>query len=110
MSADNGIYIGIFPTKFEGKKEYRVIETQNIGELIPDYNPTLRQHSFWCTKQVNDANIVRYFKDAKWFEKISTVTLIASIAGIGIAPLWLSNTISISLKPIIEQLTMNFVK
>jgi NADH-quinone oxidoreductase subunit M len=48
--------------------------------------------------------------DAKWYEKISTVSLIASIAGIGLAPLWLSNTISVSLKPIIEQLTMNIVK
>ena len=48
--------------------------------------------------------------DAKWYEKISTVALIASIAGIGLAPLWLSNTITISLKPIIEQLTMNIVK
>ncbi|MCX6256707.1 MAG: NADH-quinone oxidoreductase subunit M [Bacteroidia bacterium] len=46
------------------------------------------------------------FKDATWFEKISTVTLIAGITGIGLAPLWLSNMISGSLSHIIERLTM----
>lgn len=45
------------------------------------------------------------FKDAKWWEKLSVGTLIAAIAGIGIAPLWLSNTIYDSLAPIISRLT-----
>jgi hypothetical protein len=31
-------------------------------------------------------------------------TLVIAIAGIGIAPLWLSNTILESLKPIVEKL------
>lgn len=43
-------------------------------------------------------------KDATWFEKITTVTLIASIAGIGLAPLWLSDMIGDSLIPILENL------
>jgi NADH-quinone oxidoreductase subunit M len=41
---------------------------------------------------------------AKWYEKLSTVSLIVSVAVIGIAPLWLSNTILNSLSPIMEAL------
>src|SRR5512133_494860 len=34
-----------------------------------------------------------HLEDAKWYEKLSTVTLVLSVAAIGIAPLWLSDTI-----------------
>ncbi len=43
--------------------------------------------------------------DAKWFEKVSTITLIASVAFIGIVPIWLSDLIRMSLKPILDQLS-----
>jgi len=43
-------------------------------------------------------------KDARWFEKLSTTTLVIAIAGIGILPFWLSNTIMNSLQPIIDKL------
>jgi NADH-quinone oxidoreductase subunit M len=42
--------------------------------------------------------------DAKWFEKLSVGSLIIAIAGIGIAPLWLSNIISGSLMPYVSRL------
>lgn len=42
--------------------------------------------------------------DAKWFERISTSTLIIAVAGIGLAPLWLSNIIQDSLTPIVNAL------
>jgi len=45
-------------------------------------------------------------QDAKWFEKLSTVTLVLAVAAIGIAPLWLSDTILTSLKPIVARLAM----
>ncbi len=45
------------------------------------------------------------FRDARWFERISTVTLILGIVIIGMAPLWLSNMIGVSLQPIIHRLT-----
>ena len=44
--------------------------------------------------------------DAKWYEKLSTVTLVLAVAAIGIAPLWLSDTIVASLKPIVARLAM----
>lgn len=42
--------------------------------------------------------------DAKWFERVSTTTLIVSVAFVGIAPIFLSDLITVSLKPIIEKL------
>lgn len=49
-----------------------------------------------------------HLDDAKWYERISTITLIAAIVGIGLAPLWLSNMIGDSLAPILKQLSMAF--
>ncbi len=43
--------------------------------------------------------------DALWHERVSTVILVLAIAGIGIAPLWLSNMINISLLPIMEKVS-----
>jgi NADH-quinone oxidoreductase subunit M len=43
-------------------------------------------------------------KDAKWFEKMSVVTLIFGITAIGLAPLWLSEMINGGLGPIIHRL------
>jgi len=45
-------------------------------------------------------------KDARWFEKTSLVMLLLAIAGIGLAPLWLSNMIGDSLVPIIQKITV----
>jgi NADH-quinone oxidoreductase subunit M len=46
--------------------------------------------------------------DATWYERISTITLLLAIVAIGVAPLWLSNTIIESLKPIVAKLAMAF--
>ena len=42
--------------------------------------------------------------DAVWFERLSVIVLIVAIAGLGMAPLWVSDMIHESLAPIIEQL------
>lgn len=47
--------------------------------------------------------------DAKWWEKLALVSLLLPIAGIGMAPYWLSNTIMNGLNPVIEKLAM-FIK
>lgn len=46
-----------------------------------------------------------HLEDAKWYERTSTITLIVSIAAIGLAPLWLSDMIGYSLAPMVEKLT-----
>lgn len=51
----------------------------------------------------NEFNLI---KDAVWFERATVVILIIAIAGIGLAPMWLSEFISNSLTPIIQQLSM----
>jgi NADH-quinone oxidoreductase subunit M len=42
--------------------------------------------------------------DATWFERVSTITLVIAIAGIGIVPLWLSDTIQRSLHPLLQMI------
>jgi NADH-quinone oxidoreductase subunit M len=46
-----------------------------------------------------------HLKDAEWYEKLSTITLVVSVAGIGLAPLWLATMIGDSLTPIVDRLT-----
>jgi NADH-quinone oxidoreductase subunit M len=45
-----------------------------------------------------------HFTDARWFEKLSAVTLIGSVAAIGMAPFWLSTMIGSSVQPMIEKI------
>ncbi|MBK7710273.1 MAG: NADH-quinone oxidoreductase subunit M [Bacteroidales bacterium] len=45
-----------------------------------------------------------HLPDAKWYEKISVVTLISAVAAIGLAPLWLSDMIGVSLQPIVTKI------
>jgi len=45
-----------------------------------------------------------HLTDGKWHERLTTITLISAIAGIGLAPFWLSNIIQESLTPIVERL------
>jgi len=47
----------------------------------------------------------QHLGDAKWYEKLSAGSLIVAIAGIGIAPLWLSDVIAGSLGPFVTRLT-----
>jgi NADH-quinone oxidoreductase subunit M len=45
-----------------------------------------------------------HLTDAKWFEKVSAVALIGSVAAIGLGPYWLSTMIGTSLQPIVEKI------
>ncbi len=47
-------------------------------------------------------------KDAHWYDKIAAGLLITAIAGMGIAPLWISDMIRDSLGPIMEKLASAF--
>lgn len=47
-----------------------------------------------------------FLKDAKWYERLSTLALLIMIIAIGVAPLWLSNMIQHSLVPIIQKLSI----
>lgn len=47
-----------------------------------------------------------HLEDARWFERLSTITLVVAIAAIGIAPLWLSDMINVSLAPIMHKISL----
>jgi NADH-quinone oxidoreductase subunit M len=44
--------------------------------------------------------------DAKWFDRISVVTLILGITAIGLAPLWLSDMINNGLVPVMQRILL----
>jgi len=48
-----------------------------------------------------------HLKDAVWYERLSTITLVLAIAAIGIAPLWLSDMINGSLVPLVQKIAGN---
>ncbi|MDR1755633.1 MAG: NADH-quinone oxidoreductase subunit M [Culturomica sp.] len=60
---------------------------RTVGKLL--YGPVLREEQ-------------SHLADAVWYERLTAILLIAAIAGIGLAPLWLSDMIRESLLPIIE--------
>jgi NADH-quinone oxidoreductase subunit M len=60
-----------------------------VGKLL--YGPITNNHYLALT-------------DAVWYERTAAIVLITCIAGIGLAPLWLSDMIQNSLLPIIGQL------
>ena len=45
-----------------------------------------------------------HITDGTWYERVSTITLIASVAAIGLAPYWLASMIGVSMQPIIEKI------
>jgi NADH-quinone oxidoreductase subunit M len=45
-----------------------------------------------------------HFTDAKWYEKVSSITLISFVVFIGLAPFWLSSMIGSSLQPILNKI------
>ena len=47
-----------------------------------------------------------HITDAKWFDRMSVVTLILGITAIGLAPLWLSDMINNGLVPVMQRILM----
>lgn len=60
-----------------------------VGKLL--YGPVQDKHHLTLT-------------DATWFERFSAITLIAAVAGLGMAPSWIADMISQSFNSIIERL------
>ena len=47
-------------------------------------------------------------KDARWYERLSTLLLLVSVAGVGIYPQWLYQLIFDSLAPIAQKLAQHY--
>jgi len=68
MSADNGIYIGVFPTeRNDQSREYRVIEAQAIDNL--DFFPDEETEKKFNGE--NPRSIVEYFGHAEVFHDLA---------------------------------------
>jgi NADH-quinone oxidoreductase subunit M len=82
---------------------YRVVTILAVSSIVITAVYILRVVAILLLGPTTDEHH-EHLTDAKWFEKVSVITLIVSVAAIGIAPLWLSNMIGNSLNPIIQKL------
>ena len=98
--AEMTIFVGAFqhPDTF-----HRVVTIMAVSSIVITAVYILRVVGMLLFGPINNDHYL-HLTDAKWYERLSTVTLITAIAAIGIAPLWLSDMIGFSLGPIVERL------
>jgi NADH-quinone oxidoreductase subunit M len=98
--AEMTIFVGSFqhPDTF-----HRVVTLVAVSSIVITAVYILRVVGMLLFGPIKDDHYL-HLTDAKWYERLSTVTLIAGITAIGMAPLWLSNMIGFSLGPIVERL------
>jgi len=98
--AEMTIFVGAFqhPDTF-----HRVVTILACSSIVITAVYILRVVGILLFGPIKDEHF-NHLPDAEWYEKLVTFVLIAAIAGIGLAPFWISNTIGISLAPIISKL------
>ena len=98
--AEMTIFVGAFqhPEVF-----YRVVTIMAISSIVITAVYILRVVAILLLGPATNEHY-QHLTDARWFEKVSAVTLIGSVAAIGIAPYWLSSMIGVSLQPIISKI------
>lgn len=85
---------------------HRVVTIVAVSSIVITAVYILRVVAILLLGPVKDPHF-DHLPDAKWYEKVSVVTLISSVAAIGLAPLWLSTMIGKSLQPIVERILTN---
>jgi NADH-quinone oxidoreductase subunit M len=98
--AEMTIFVGAFqhPELF-----YRIITIVAITSIVITAVYILRVIATLLLGPVTNKEFEN-FKDAKWYEKTSAITLIVPVAAIGIAPFWLSSMIGASMQPIMDKI------
>jgi len=98
--AEMTIFVGAFqhPELF-----YRIVTILVVSSIVITAVYILRVVAILLLGPTKDEHF-EHLTDAKWFEKISVVTLIGSVAAIGLAPFWLSSMIGTSLQPIVDRI------
>jgi NADH-quinone oxidoreductase subunit M len=98
--AEMTIFVGAFqhPELF-----YRIVTIMAISSIVITAVYILRVVAILLLGPATNEHY-QHLTDARWFEKVSAVTLIGSVAAIGIAPYWLSSMIGVSLQPIISKI------
>jgi NADH-quinone oxidoreductase subunit M len=82
---------------------HRVITIVAISSIVVTAVYILRVVGILLLGPVKNDHFL-HLEDARWYERLTNVTLIIAIAGIGMSPLWLSNMINESLIPIVSRL------
>ncbi len=98
--AEMTIFVGAFqhPEPF-----YRVVTILAVSSIVITAVYILRVVAVLLLGPVKNEHF-EHLTDARWFEKVSAITLISSVAAIGLAPYWLSSMIGVSLHPIVEKI------
>ncbi len=100
--AEMTIFVGAF---FHNDMFHRVATVVVVSSIVVTAVYVLRVVGIMLLGPVRHEEHLK-LKDASWFEKVSTITLLVSMTGIGLYPLWLSDTILGSLQPIMEKIFM----
>jgi len=98
--AEMTIFVGAFqhPDLF-----HRIVTIVAVSSIVITAVYILRVIAILLLGPTNNPHYEN-FNDARWFEKVSTITLIGSVAAIGLAPFWLSSMIGASMQPIIDKI------
>lgn len=98
--AEMTIFVGAFqhPDVF-----HRVVTIIAITSIVITAVYILRVIAILLLGPVKN-NHYDHLNDAKWYEKLSAVTLISFVAFIGLAPFWLSSMIGSSMQPIVDKI------
>ncbi len=97
--AEMTIFVGAFQHQ---ELFYRIVTIVAVSSIVITAVYILRVVAILLLGPTTDEHH-EHLTDAKWFEKVSVVTLIFAVAAIGMAPFWLSKMIGISLQPIVER-------
>jgi len=102
--AEMTIFVGAFqhPDMF-----HRVATVMAISAIVVTAVYILRVVGVLLLGPIKNEHF-EHLKDATWYEKLSTLTLLVAVAGIGIFPGWLYNLILESVGPVAERLAAAF--
>lgn len=98
--AEMTIFVGAFqhPGLF-----YRIATVLVVSSIVITAVYILRVIAILLLGPTNNSHF-EHLTDAKWYEKLSAVTLIGPVAAIGLAPLWLSTITGNSIQHMIERI------
>jgi NADH-quinone oxidoreductase subunit M len=98
--AEMTIFVGAFQ---HADMFYRVATIMAISAIVVTAVYILRVVGILLLGPIKNDHYL-HLKDATWYEKISTLTLLVAVAGIGLFPNWLYQIIFDSLEPIVTKL------
>ncbi len=98
--AEMTIFVGAFQ---HGDLFHRVATIMAISAIVVTAVYILRVVGILLLGPIKNDHFL-HLKDATWYEKISTVTLLAAVVGVGFYPIWLYNLIFDSLAPVAHKL------